>query len=180
MGFFWVFRSLHLYQKGIQTVPLLQFYDRHFPIVHPSPPPHPAPARWRLPPAKTPKPRSDPGASPTSSHGPMARTYACLLLSTYSLFPPSTIESIILPPPFLGNSSLTKAKLAARNAQYAPHSHDSLTTHLIRRGALTITYPGDERPVKETFGVGSRVDVEGGRVHEVWMGDRGCEYVIGE
>ena len=67
-----------------------------------------------------------------------------------------------------------------RNAHYTPHSHDGLTTHLIRRGALTITYPKDERPTKETFGVGDRVDVEAGRVHEVWMGDEGCEYVIGE
>ena len=67
-----------------------------------------------------------------------------------------------------------------RNAHYAPHSHHGLTTHLIRRGALTITYPKDDRPTKETFGVGSRVDVGAGRVHEVWMGDEGCEYVIGE
>jgi len=66
------------------------------------------------------------------------------------------------------------------NAHYAPHSHKCLTTHLIRRGALTITYPKDERSTRETFSVGSRVDVEAGRVHEVWMGDEGCEYVIGE
>ena len=28
--------------------------------------------------------------------------------------------------------------------------------------------------------MGSRVDVEAGRVHEVWMGGEGCEYVIGK
>ena len=67
-----------------------------------------------------------------------------------------------------------------RNAHYAPHSHGSLTTHLIRRGSLTITYPNDEKPTRETFGVGGRVDVEAGRVHKVWMGVEGCEYVIGE
>lgn len=67
-----------------------------------------------------------------------------------------------------------------RNAHYAPHSHHCLTTHLIRRGTLTITFPEDERPRKATFGAGSRVDVEAGRVHEVWMGDEGCDYVIGE
>lgn len=67
-----------------------------------------------------------------------------------------------------------------RNAHYAPHSHDGLTTHLIRRGSLTITYPRDEKPSRETFGVGCRLDVGAGRVHEVWMGDEGCEYVIGE
>jgi hypothetical protein len=33
---------------------------------------------------------------------------------------------------------------------------------------------------KETFGVGERVDVPAGKVHEVWIGDKGCEYVIGE
>ena len=56
---------------------------------------------------------------------------------------------------------------------------------------MTISYPedGDERPEgkkkekekeKKTFGVEERVDVEAGRVHEVWMGGEGCEYVVGE
>ena len=81
--------------------------------------------------------------------------------------------------------SPSRARLLAdkhrrRNAHYAPHSHHCLTTHLIRRGTLTITYPADERPTKETFGVGSRVDVEAGRVHEVWMGDEGCDHTIEE
>lgn len=49
---------------------------------------------------------------------------------------------------------------------------------------MTVTYPednaknGDVR--KETFGVGARVDVPAGKLHEVWIGDEGCEYVIGE
>ena len=55
-----------------------------------------------------------------------------------------------------------------------------LTTHLIRRGQLTITYPKETGSKKEIFVVGDRVDVEAGRVHEVWMGNEGCEYVIGE
>lgn len=85
------------------------------------------------------------------------------------------------------------------HAHYPPHSHSGLTTHLIRRGSLTIAYPRDPNPVKETFGVGARIDVAAGKVHEVWMGDEGilprrstlpsssepnirtgCEYVIGE
>ncbi|KAL8734495.1 MAG: hypothetical protein Q9166_001395 [cf. Caloplaca sp. 2 TL-2023] len=66
------------------------------------------------------------------------------------------------------------------HAHYPPHSHSGLTTHLIRRGQLTITYPNDAKPEKKTYGVGDRVDVEGGRVHEVWMGEEGCEYIIGE
>lgn len=69
------------------------------------------------------------------------------------------------------------------NAYYSPHTHGGLTTHLIRRGSMTVTYPEDNvngRQVKETFGVGARVDVPAGKVHEVWIGDEGCEYVIGE
>ena len=68
----------------------------------------------------------------------------------------------------------------ASGAHYSPHSHRGLTTHLILRGALTITYPGDDKPEKTTHGVGDRIDVAAGRVHEVWMGKDGCTYVIGE
>lgn len=67
---------------------------------------------------------------------------------------------------------------------YPPHSHAGLTTHVILRGQLTIAYPEDEDPEqrsrKTTYGVGDRIDVEAGRVHEVWMGAEGCTYVIGE
>ena len=45
---------------------------------------------------------------------------------------------------------------------------------------MTITYPKESGATKETFGVGARVDVDAKRVHEVWMGEEGCEYVIGE
>ncbi|KAF2650150.1 hypothetical protein K491DRAFT_609398 [Lophiostoma macrostomum CBS 122681] len=66
------------------------------------------------------------------------------------------------------------------NAHYPPHSHGGLTTHLILSGQLTITYPKDSEPKKEIFGPGDRVDVDARRTHEVWMGDEGCTYVIGE
>jgi len=66
------------------------------------------------------------------------------------------------------------------NAHYQPHSHRGLTTHLILKGQLTITYPKEENPEKKTYGVGDRVDVGAGVVHEVWMGPEGCTYVIGE
>ncbi|PYI19708.1 hypothetical protein BO86DRAFT_31085 [Aspergillus japonicus CBS 114.51] len=72
------------------------------------------------------------------------------------------------------------------NAHYPPHSHAGLTTHLIRQGSLTITYPEDNAAIhagevkKETCGVGARLDVPAGKVHEVWIGPEGCEYVIGE
>ncbi|ORY67295.1 uncharacterized protein BCR38DRAFT_337972 [Pseudomassariella vexata] len=66
------------------------------------------------------------------------------------------------------------------NAHYSPHSHSGLTTHLITRGQLTISYPEDAHPEKRTYTVGDRVDVNAGRVHEVWIGSEGCTYVIGE
>ncbi|KAB5559994.1 hypothetical protein GE09DRAFT_74140 [Coniochaeta sp. 2T2.1] len=66
------------------------------------------------------------------------------------------------------------------NAHYSPHSHGGLTTHLILSGELTITYPKDESPEKTTYGVGDRIDVDAGRVHEVWVGGEGCTYVNGE
>lgn len=67
-----------------------------------------------------------------------------------------------------------------RNAYYPPHTHSGLTTHLILHGELTVTYPDDNVPKKETFGPGSWLDVDANRRHEVWMGKEGCTYVIGE
>ncbi|KAJ1335650.1 hypothetical protein MN608_02391 [Microdochium nivale] len=66
------------------------------------------------------------------------------------------------------------------NAHYSPHTHHGLTTHLILCGTLTITYPDDTSPARETFSVGHRLDVEADRRHEVWIGPKGCTYVIGE
>ena len=68
----------------------------------------------------------------------------------------------------------------APEAYYPSHSHSGLTTHLILRGTLTISYPDDPSPKKETYGKDNRVDVAAGRRHEVWMGEEGCQYVIGE
>ncbi|KAH0607878.1 uncharacterized protein H6S33_001930 [Morchella sextelata] len=68
------------------------------------------------------------------------------------------------------------------NYHYPPHKHNALTTHLIVSGQLTIRYPEDSQAPdkKETFGPGGRIDVGKGVVHEVWIGDEGCTYVIGE
>lgn len=41
-------------------------------------------------------------------------------------------------------------------------------------------YPREENSQKQTYGVGSRIDVEAGRVHEVIVGKAGCTMVIGE
>lgn len=72
-------------------------------------------------------------------------------------------------------------KVYGSNAYYRPHSHPGLTTHLIVSGDMTIAFPADPvLPEKKKYGVGERVDVEAGRVHEVWIGSEGCTYVIGE
>jgi quercetin dioxygenase-like cupin family protein len=79
------------------------------------------------------------------------------------------------------NHGLTVVNLRfQRNAYYRPHTHAGLTTHLILEGELTIWFPRDATPEKKTYSVGERIDVEAGRVHEVWMGSDGCTYVIGE
>ena len=70
--------------------------------------------------------------------------------------------------------------LIRRNAYYSPHNHAGLTTHVILRGKMTVTYPKDEKPTKQTFGPGDRVDIEAGRDHEVWIGEEGATMVIGE
>jgi len=45
---------------------------------------------------------------------------------------------------------------------------------------MSVAYPRDKDAVTTTFGVGDRIDVDAKRVHEVWIGDQGCTYVIGE
>ena len=65
-----------------------------------------------------------------------------------------------------------------RNAHYPPHLHAGKTTHLILSGTLSIAYPPATAQV--VYGAGDRVDVEARRVHEVWMGEEGCVYVVGE
>ena len=110
----------------------------------------------------------------TWTDGPYIPLLCTLQLSSiYKILP----SSLSLPTPVLIFRTLL---ISCRNAYYPPHSHSKLTTHLIRRGSLTITYPKDVAAGKETFNVGARVDVDAGRVHEVWMGREGCEYVIGE
>lgn len=70
--------------------------------------------------------------------------------------------------------------MLSSNAYYAPHSHDALTTHLIISGDLTLWYPEEKDPEKRTYGVGARVDVDAGKVHEVIVGANGCTMVIGD
>jgi hypothetical protein len=79
-----------------------------------------------------------------------------------------------------GSNGANEYVVFRRNAYYSPHKHSGLTTHLILSGELTVSYPDDAQPTKETFGVGGRLDVDAGRKHEVWVGPEGCTYVIGE
>ncbi|OBZ78446.1 hypothetical protein A0H81_02147 [Grifola frondosa] len=66
------------------------------------------------------------------------------------------------------------------NSHYSPHSHLGLTTHLVLSGEFTVTYTEDDPNRKETFWPGARIDVPAEKVHEVWIGEAGCTYVIGE
>lgn len=67
-----------------------------------------------------------------------------------------------------------------RNTHYPPHSHAALTTHLIIEGSITLWYPQEKDSQKQVYGIGSRIDVDAGRVHEVQVGGSGCTMVIGE
>ncbi|THW97503.1 hypothetical protein D6D15_00167 [Aureobasidium pullulans] len=65
-------------------------------------------------------------------------------------------------------------------AHYPPHTHSGITTHLVLRGSLELSYPDDPSPKKELCRVGDRFDVDANRRHEVWVGKDGATYVIGE
>jgi hypothetical protein len=41
---------------------------------------------------------------------------------------------------------------------------------------MVLWYPEEKDREKKTFGVGARVDVEKGRVHEVWIGKEGMYF----
>jgi hypothetical protein len=66
------------------------------------------------------------------------------------------------------------------NAHYPPHKHSGTTTHLILNGSLTYSYTNDADAKKETLSAGGRWDVDANKVHEVWVSNEGCTYVIGE
>lgn len=68
----------------------------------------------------------------------------------------------------------------APNRHYAPHAHAGLTTHLVFAGDMTLWFLDDPGRQKVSYGPGARVDVDAGRVHEVWIGPHGCTYVVGE
>lgn len=125
---------------------------------------------------------SRPGDSAMSLPGPMEGTHHSLYHLHLLPTPQVSLSHVLLNKDGEGRYSPAPHS----NAYYPPHKHSGLTTHLIRHGTLTITYPDDNDTLhngevkKETFGAGARVDVPAGKLHEVWMGESGCEYVIGE
>lgn len=66
-----------------------------------------------------------------------------------------------------------------RNAYYAPHQHNGLTTHLILTGHIDVSLPG-KRDKRVRHGPGERVDIEPNTSHEVWVGEEGCTMIVGE
>lgn len=90
-------------------------------------------------------------------------------------------STVLLPLPFANRVLTQCCHPRCRNSHYPPHKHNGLTTHLILKGEFTIAYPLEKDAGKKTYGVGDIVDVEAGRVHEVWIGsEQACCYVIGE
>lgn len=75
---------------------------------------------------------------------------------------------------------LDRADVQAAKAYYPPHDHPTLTTHLILSGTFIVGYPENPELEKTVYKSGARVDIDAGKVHEVWMGEEGCTYVIGE
>lgn len=129
-------------------------------------------------------PDSGHGETPKRSRsgGPHLGLLPHLYLDRRAQFTYVTTVPIIYPPPtlaYMGNSH----RLMNGILDYPPHSHPGLTTHVILAGSLTIAYPDEGKgkdTEKETYGVGDRIDVAAGKVHEVWIGGEGCTYVIGE
>jgi hypothetical protein len=61
-------------------------------------------------------------------------------------------------------------------AFYPDHTHAGLTAHIILDGEMTLTTSGQ----RQTYRVGERCDVPGGRTHSAQMGSQGCRYLVGE
>lgn len=61
-------------------------------------------------------------------------------------------------------------------AFYPDHTHAETTAHIILDGEMTLTVEGKT----QTFKVGERIDVPARTVHSAKMGERGCQYIVGE
>lgn len=62
------------------------------------------------------------------------------------------------------------------SAHYPPHTHSSLSAHIILEGEMTLIMNSN----KQTFTQGERFDVPAGKTHEAIIGKQGCKYVIAE
>lgn len=101
-------------------------------------------------------------------------------MSLHGVMPRTPLLAYLSPNPTSTASGPETNTITDSNYHYSPHSHKGLTTHLVVGGQLTLWYPNEEDREKRTFGPGERIDVDAGRVHEVWIGEEGCTYVIGE
>lgn len=66
------------------------------------------------------------------------------------------------------------------NVHYDPHKHETASTILVVKGQLEVMFPDDTEPQKLVKKPGDVVDIEVGRLHEVWIGPEGCTTVNGD
>ena len=69
--------------------------------------------------------------------------------------------------------------LSDRNAYYEPHRHEGPSAIMIVSGQLTIKFPDDKDAKGMVMKPGDMVDIDAGRLHEVWTGADGCTTVNG-
>lgn len=62
------------------------------------------------------------------------------------------------------------------NVCYSPHTHPTVTAHIILAGEMTVTSEGKT----QVYRVGERFDVPAEAVHSARMGPEGCRYLVGE
>ncbi|KAG0645138.1 hypothetical protein D0Z07_9060 [Hyphodiscus hymeniophilus] len=65
------------------------------------------------------------------------------------------------------------------NAHYEPHKHSGPSTIMIVAGQLTIKFPDDLDGRSVLMKPGDSIDIDAGRLHEVWIGESGCTTVNG-
>lgn len=73
-----------------------------------------------------------------------------------------------------------KLKYGDSDVHYVPHSHKHPSVILVVSGQLAILFPNDVNAQKTIMMPGDIVDIDAGRLHEVWIGPRGCQTVNGE
>lgn len=62
------------------------------------------------------------------------------------------------------------------NLEYAKHTHEKLTVHVIVSGGMMLT---DANENKELV-AGERFDIPAGTIHSAKIGPEGCKYIVAE